>query len=347
MNDIAAYAAHNTGADLERFTIQRRAVGAKDIQIDIEYCGVCHSDLHIVNDDWGMSHYPVVPGHEILGTVSAVGSDVSTFQLGDTVAVGCMVDSCQQCSACNEHLEQHCLNGFTLTYGSPTRDPGGFTFGGYSKRIVVTENFVLRVPTNLDKAKAAPLLCAGITTYSPLKQYNVKPGMTVGVIGLGGLGHMGIKFSHALGAKTVMVTTSESKAKDAKLLGADEVLLSTHADQMKKWAGQFDFLLNTIPVDHDINPYIELLKYGKTMCLVGAIEPLTSISGAPLVFGRKAIAGSLIGGIQETQDMLDFCGEHNITSDIELIPIQKINDAYKRMVKNDVKYRFVIDMQSL
>lgn len=347
MTDVSAYAAKSNDGHMQPLKITRREPGDNDVQIDIEYCGVCHSDLHAVKNDWGNSQYPLVPGHEIIGSVSAVGKNVKGFAIGDAVGVGCLVDSCQSCEACDINLEQHCLNGATMTYNSKTDDPGGRTYGGYSKRIVVQQDFVLRIPETLDKAGAAPLLCAGITTYSPLQQYGVKKGMTVGIIGLGGLGHMGIKLASAMGAKTVMITTSEDKAKDAKRLGADEVLISTNKDEMKKWRGKFDFLLNTIPVGHDINPYVALLKFDSAMCLVGAIEPLDAVNGAQLISGRKVVAGSLIGGLKETQEMLDFCGEHNVVSDIEQIKMSDINEAFERMKNNDVRYRFVIDMQSL
>lgn len=346
MTDISAYAAKSNDGHMEPYTIQRRDCGPDDVQIDIEYCGVCHSDLHFVKDDWGMTQYPVVPGHEIIGTVSAVGDNVKRFKVGDTAAVGCMVDSCRTCDACHDDLEQHCLNGMTMTYGSETDDPGGMTQGGYSKRIVSKEHFVLNVPEHLDKAGAAPLLCAGITTYSPLKNHNVQKGMTVGVIGLGGLGHMGIKLASAMGARVVMITTSPEKGEDAKALGAHDVLISKDEEAMEKWVGQFDFLLNTIPVGHDVNPYINLLRYDAAMSLVGAIEPLDAVNGAPLIFGRKKLEGSLIGGIKETQEMLDFCGEHDITATVEMIKMDDINSAFKRMQNSEVKYRFVIDMSS-
>ncbi|MDY7022052.1 MAG: NAD(P)-dependent alcohol dehydrogenase, partial [Cyanobacteriota bacterium] len=297
--------------------------------------------------DWGISRYPIVPGHEIIGHVMSVGENVQKFKPGDRVGVGCFVDSCRTCQACQAQVEQYCLNGFKATYSSETKDPGGLTFGGYSKNIVCDQNYVLRVPENLDLAGAAPLLCAGITTYSPLRYWSVKPGQTVGVIGLGGLGHMGIKFAHAMGARTVMITRSPEKGQDAKALGADEILLSTDEQAMANWAGKFDFLLNTIPVVHDLNPYLNLLKFNSTMCIVGAIGEFKSLQLPQMIFGRKAVAGSLIGGIQETQEMLDFCGEKNITSDIEVIAIQDINEAYKRMQKSDVKYRFVIDLKTL
>jgi len=332
---------------MQPYSIERRDVQAGDVQIKILFCGVCHSDLHAVKNDWGNSQYPLVPGHEIIGQVMAVGDDVTKFKQGDTVGVGCLVDSCQTCDACEQDLEQFCTEQPTMTYNSKTKDGQSMTYGGYSKSIVVREEFVLNIPDNLDKAGAAPLLCAGITTYSPLHQYGVKEGMTVGVIGLGGLGHMGIKLSAAMGAKTVMITTSQGKSQDAKELGADEVLISSDKDEMKKWANKFDFLLNTIPVGHDINPYIKLLKHDSTMCLVGAIEPLDSVNGALLISGRKAVAGSFIGGLKETQDMLDFCGKHNVVSSIEQIKMSEIEDAFKRMQDSDVRYRFVIDMESL
>jgi len=347
MSKTAAYAAKSNDGKMAPYSIERRDVQSNDVQIEITHCGVCHSDLHAIKNDWGNSKYPLVPGHEIIGTVKKVGSGVTKYKEGDTVGVGCLVDACLSCEACDEDLEQHCLGQPTMTYNSQTDDPGGLTYGGYSQRIVVREEFVLKIPENLDKAGTAPLLCAGITTYSPLHQYGVKKGMTVGVIGLGGLGHMGIKLSAAMGAHTVMITTSKSKADDAKELGADEVLVSSDKDAMKKWAGKFDFLLNTIPVGHDVNPYLNLLKYNKTMCLVGAIEPLENVNGAMLVTGRKAVAGSLIGGLKETQEMLDFCGEHNVVATIEEIKMSEINDAFKRMQDNDVRYRFVIDMATL
>jgi alcohol dehydrogenase (NADP+) len=343
----SAYAAQTTGAVLAPLTIERRAFGADDVHIDIEFCGVCHSDVHMVNNDWGMSFYPLVPGHEIIGRVRAVGSAVKHFKVGQRVGVGCLVDSCRICDACQDHLEQYCCNGFTLTYGSPTKDPGGFTYGGYSKHIVVDHRYVVSVPEHLNPAGAAPLLCAGITTYSPLAHWGVKKGMTVGIIGLGGLGHMGVKFAHAMGAHVVMVTTSEQKGADAKRLGADDVLISTDANAMAQWAGKFDFLLNTIPVPHDMNPYVALLKRDATMCVVGALGPTADLNTAPLVLGRRNIAGSLIGGIKETQDMLNFAGAHNITADVEIIDIASINEAYKRMQRNDIKYRFVIDIATL
>ncbi|GEM52253.1 NAD(P)-dependent alcohol dehydrogenase [Empedobacter brevis] len=341
------YAAFNETDALGPHTIERRQLSPKDIFIDIEYCGVCHSDIHTAKGDWGKPNYPVVPGHEIIGRVKEIGSEVTKFKVGDLVGVGCMVESCQHCHSCDEGLEQYCENGFTGTYNSKNSKYGGVTYGGYSENVVVEEDFVLHVPENIDVKAAAPLLCAGITTWSPLRHWKVKAGDKVGVIGLGGLGHMGVKFAKAMGAHVVMITTSESKGEDAKKLGADEVLISKDADQMKAHQNTFDFLLNTIPVKHDVNPYLALLKLDKTMCMVGAIEPLDAVHGGLLIMKRRNLAGSLIGGIKETQEMLDFCGEHNIVSDIEMIDIQNINTAYERMMKSDVKYRFVIDIKSL
>jgi alcohol dehydrogenase (NADP+) len=343
----AAYAAETEKAPLGPFTLERRAVGPQDVRVAIDYCGVCHTDLHFVNNDWGMSQYPLVPGHEVVGHVVEVGDQVTRFKVGDRAAIGCMVDSCGACEACADDLEQFCYQGMTATYNSPTADPGGLTFGGYSKEIVATEKFVLRVPESLDLAATAPLLCAGITTYSPLKHWQIGPGMRVGVVGLGGLGHMGVKFAHAMGAETVMITTSPEKGADAKALGADEVLLSTDAEAMAAQAGRFHFILDTVPVKHDVAPYLNLLRYDGTLCLVGVVEPTGEVNAAQLVFGRKRMAGSLIGGLAETQEMLDFCGAHDVVADVEVIPMQAINEAYQRLVKSDVKYRFVIDMQTL
>jgi len=347
MSEVKAYAAQSSTADLKPFDITRREITEEDVEIDILYCGVCHSDIHTVRNDWKNAKYPSVPGHEIIGRVVKAGKNASKFKEGDLVGVGCMVDSCQHCDSCKEGLEQYCENGATYTYNSPDEHLGGHTFGGYSEKIVVDRKFVLQVPENLDIKAVAPLLCAGITTYSPLKQWNVKKGDKVGVIGLGGLGHMGIKLANAMGAHVVMITTSPDKSQDAKKLGAAEVLISKDEKEMDKHKNSFDFLLNTVPVGHDVNPYIALLKRDATMVLVGAIEPLDPIHGGGLIASRKRIAGSLIGGIEETQEMLDFCGEHNIISDVEMIDIQNINKAYDRVVKSDVKYRFVIDMKSL
>ena len=345
---VKAYGATASTEDLKPLDIERRATGKDDIKIDITYCGVCHSDIHMARNDWKGASYPVVPGHEIIGRVLEIGANVSTHKVGDLVGVGCMVDSCQTCSSCQQDLEQFCENGATFTYNSPDKHlEGKQTYGGYSTSVVVDEKFVLRIPGNLDEAATAPLLCAGITTWSPLTHWKVKKGDKVGVIGLGGLGHMGVKFANALGAHVVMITTSPEKGKDAKRLGAHEVLVSKDQTEMKKHQGSFDFILNTIPVGHEMDPYLGLLKIDATMVLVGAIEPLKPFSGGNIIMGRKRIAGSLIGGIKETQEMLDFCGKHNITSDIELIDMQNINTAYDRILKNDVTYRFVIDMKSL
>ena len=347
METVKAYGNYSATEELVPLNIERRDLLENDVQIDILYCGVCHSDIHSARSEWGPARYPVVPGHEIVGKVIAVGSNVSQFKIGDTVGVGCIVDSCRHCSSCEEGLEQYCENGMTGTYGSVDKISGGHTFGGYSEKIVVDEKYVLSVPESLDLSKAAPLLCAGITTWSPLVHWNVKAGDKVGVIGLGGLGHMGIKFARAMGAHVVMITTSPEKGKDAQLLGADEVLLSTDKVAMKEHANSFDFLLNTIPVGHDVDPYVNILKRDCTMAMVGAIEPLTNVNSANLVRLRKNIAGSMIGGIKETQEMLDFCGEHNVLPEVEMLDIQNINEAWDRVVKADIKYRFVIDMQSL
>lgn len=347
MSEIKAYGTHSATEELVPLKIERRELEPKDIAIEILYCGVCHSDIHTARSEWGPARYPVVPGHEIIGKVTAVGAEVKNFKPGDAVGVGCLVDSCQKCPACEEGVEQYCENGAIYTYGSPDKISGGHTLGGYSEKIVVDESFVLRIPENLDLAKTAPLLCAGITTWSPLKHWNVKAGEKVGVVGLGGLGHMGIKFARAMGAHVVMITTSEKKGEDAKKLGADEVLISKDSEAMKSHASSFDFLLNTIPVNHDVEPYLNLLKRDKTMVLVGAIEPLSNVNGGTLIRKRRNLAGSLIGGIRETQEMLDFCGEHQVLPEVEMIDIQGINQAWDRVVKADVKYRFVIDMKSL
>jgi alcohol dehydrogenase (NADP+) len=345
------YATHAATADLGPFSFERREPRPEDVTIEILFCGICHSDIHMARNEWGGgTHYPFIPGHEIVGRVAAVGSKVSRYKVGDLVGVGCLVDSCRTCPSCNDGLEQYCENGWTGTYGSEDKiggTPHTHTFGGYSDRITVDERFVLHIPDNLDPAAAAPLLCAGITTYSPLKHWKVGAGQKVGVIGLGGLGHMGVKFAHAMGAHVVMITTSPEKAADAKKLGASEVLISKDAAAMEAAVNSFDFLLNTIPVGHDADPYMNLLKRDGTMVIVGAVEPMTKVNGVPFIFKRRSMAGSLIGGLPETQEMLDFCGEHDITCDIEMIDIKDVNTAYDRTVKGDVKYRFVIDMASL
>ncbi|MHB1057160.1 MAG: NAD(P)-dependent alcohol dehydrogenase [Rhodanobacter sp.] len=344
-----AYGAHAADKPLQSLDIVRRAPGPQDVQIEIAYCGVCHSDLHTVRSEWGGTLYPCVPGHEIVGHVSAVGSEVSGFKVGDTVGVGCLVGSCQHCAACGEGLEQYCENGFVGTYNGPTADAPGHTLGGYSQRIVVDEKFVLKIRHPEDQlAAVAPLLCAGITTYSPLRHWKVGPGSKAGVVGIGGLGHMGVKLAHAMGAHVVAFTTSDSKRQAALDLGADEVVVSRNADEMKAHANSFDFILNTVAASHSLDAFTGLLKRDGTMVLVGVPEhPHPSPNIANLVFKRRAIAGSLIGGIAETQEMLDFCADKGIVSDIEMIAAQQIDEAYDRMVKGDVKYRFVIDNSSL
>ena len=345
---ILGYGAKDAKSPVAPFTFERRALRPDDVKVDILYTGVCHSDLHQVRDDWGFTNFPVVPGHEIVGRVAAVGDNVTKFKVGDLAAVGCLVDSCQDCASCAEGLEQYCEKGFVGTYNGKDKQTGEPTYGGYSENIIVTESFVLRVPENLDLAGVAPLLCAGITSYSPLRHWKVQAGQKVGVVGLGGLGHMGVKFAHAMGARVTVITTSAGKEEDARRLGADAVLISRDEAAMQKEANTFGFILNTVPVGHDINPYVSLLKRDATMVIVGAIDPLKGeVNSGEMVFSRKSVAGSLIGGIAETQEMLDFCGEHNVVSDVEVIDMPSINEAYERMLKSDVKYRFVIDMASL
>lgn len=346
--DIRAYGNEAAEADLEQLTIQRRKPTPHDVEIDIQFCGVCHSDLHTARSEWGPTMYPCVPGHEIVGTVKSVGAHVSKFKVGDVVGVGCMVDSCRECEYCKEGLEQYCEPGMVGTYNAPdSYFPGSPTFGGYSETVVVDENYVLRIPDNLDLAAAAPLLCAGITTYSPLHHWQVGPGKKVGVVGIGGLGHMAIKIAKAMGAHVVAFTTSESKFNEAKRLGADEVVLSKDESQMAAYKGKLHFILDAVSAEHDINAYLGLLRVDGSLALVGAPEHPLPVAAFSLIMGRKSFAGSAIGGIKETQEMLDFCGEHNLTADIEMIDIQNINDAYERLLKGDVKYRFVIDMASL
>ena len=344
-----AYAATSGEAPLAPFAFNRRMPGPRDVQIEIMFCGVCHSDLHTARGEWPGTVYPVVPGHEIVGRVVATGADVTKFSNGDLAAVGCLVDSCRTCPSCAQGLEQYCETGMVMTYNSPDAHmPGAMTFGGYSTAIVVDEDFVLRLSPRLDPAAAAPLLCAGITTYSPLRHWNAGPGTKVGVVGLGGLGHMGVKLAHAMGAHTVLFTTSPGKTADARRLGADEVVISRDAEQMAAHGSSFDFILNTVAVSHDLDPFLGMLKRDGTMCLVGAPAlPHPSPGVFNLVFKRRALAGSLIGGLPETQEMLDFCAEHGIVSDIEMIRMDQINDAYERMLRSDVKYRFVIDMTTL
>jgi alcohol dehydrogenase (NADP+) len=344
-----AYAAQSAASPLAPFLLERRAPGVKDVAIDILFCGVCHSDLHTVRGEWSGVLYPSVPGHEIIGRVTQVGSEVSKVKTGDFVGVGCMVDSCHRCPACAEGLEQYCQNGFTATYNGNAFGGDENTFGGYSADVVVDEHFVLKIShRESDLAAAAPLLCAGITTWSPLRHWEVGPGQKVGVVGLGGLGHMAVKLGVALGAEVTVFTTSPGKAGDAKKLGAHQVVVSRDADAMAKQAGTFDFIVNTVSAKHDLDPFVAALKRDGTMTMVGVPpDPHPSPSVGALIFGRRSIAGSLIGGIAETQEMLDFCAQKGITSDVEVIPIQDIEQAYARMLKSDVKYRFVIDMQSL
>ena len=344
-----AYGAHAGDKPLEAMAIERRQPGGHDVQIRIAYCGVCHSDLHTVRSEWGGTMFPCVPGHEIVGHVTAVGTDVDGFKVGDTVGVGCLVGSCQHCHACEEGLEQYCETGFVGTYNGPTSDAPGHTLGGYSQSIVVDEKFVLSIRHPEEQlAAVAPLLCAGITTYSPLRHWNAGPGKKVGIVGIGGLGHMGIKLAHAMGAHTVAFTTSEGKRQDALDLGADEVVISRNPDEMKQHAGSFDFILNTVAAPHDLDAFTSLLKRDGTMTLVGApAEPHPSPAIFNLIFKRRSIAGSLIGGIAETQEMLDFCAEHGIVSEIELIGADQVNEAYERVLASDVRYRFVIDATTL
>jgi uncharacterized zinc-type alcohol dehydrogenase-like protein len=349
MHKAKAYAANSATSPLASTTINRRDTTEQDVQIEILYCGICHSDLHQVRNEWKEvmpTVYPCVPGHEIVGRVTKVGSAVTKFKAGDLAAVGCMVDSDRTCPECKAGLEQFCPN-FTLTYNFPDKHLGGVTYGGYSDSIVVDQKFVLRVPSNLKLAGAAPLLCAGITTYSPMRHWGVTKGKKVGVVGLGGLGHMGVKFAHALGAQVVVFTTSPKKKEDALRLGADEVVVSRNADEMQKHIGSFDFILDAVSADHDINAYLSLLRRDGHLTLVGAPEKPLAVSAFNLIMGRRSLSGSPIGGIAETQEMLDFCGQHNITSDVEVIPMQKVNEAYERLLKADVKYRFSIDMASL
>ena len=344
-----AFGAVTEKTPLVALDIERRAPGAHDVAIDIAFCGVCHSDLHQARGEWAGTLYPCVPGHEIVGHVSAVGSEVTAFKVGDTVGVGCMVDSCQHCAACDEGLEQYCDNGFVGTYNGTTADAPGHTLGGYSQSIVVNDKFVLKINHSAEQlAAVAPLLCAGITTWSPLRHWNVGPGKKVGIVGIGGLGHMGVKLAHALGAHVVAFTTSEAKRQDALDLGADEVVVSRNEAEMQAHAGSFDFILNTVAASHNLDQFTMLLKRDGTLTVVGVPEhPHPSPSVGVLIFGRKSIAGSLIGGIAETQEMLDFCAEKGITADIEMIRAQDIETAYARMQKSDVKYRFVIDNATL
>lgn len=347
--EVKAFGASSAEASLNQLNIQRRSVTPQDVAIEILYCGICHSDLHYARNEWSdvmPTVYPCVPGHEIVGRVTEVGSAVTKFKTGDLVGVGCLVDSDRTCPDCQDGFEQFCPS-MVLTYGSPDKHTGGVTYGGYAESITVDESFVLRIPEGIDLAGVAPLLCAGITTYSPMKHWNVGPGKKVGIVGLGGLGHMGVKFAHALGAHVVVFTTSPSKVEDAKRLGADEVVISKNAEEMQQHFGSFDFILDAVSAEHDINAYIMLLKRDGNLTLVGAPEKPLPVAAFGLIFGRKSLSGSPIGGIAETQEMLDFCAEHNITADIEVIGVDGINEAYERLLKSDIKYRFVIDMATL
>ena len=341
------YAAKSASSPLAPFSFARREPLPQDVQIEVLYCGVCHSDLHTVRNEWKNTTFPVVPGHEIVGRVTAVGGEVKRFKPGDIAAVGCMVDSDRTCANCQAGLEQYCDTGFTGTYNSPDKHLGGMTYGGYSKNIVVDQHFVLNVPDKSNLAGVAPLLCAGITTFSPLRHWKVGKGQKVGIVGLGGLGHMGVKLAHAMGAHVVLFTTSPNKKEDAQRLGAHEVVVSKNQNEMDRHVNSFDFILDTVSAQHDLNAYLALLKRDGTLTLVGAPEHPPAIEPFSLIFKRRQYAGSLIGGIPETQEMLDFCAEHKLTADVEVIPIQKINEAYERMLRSDVKYRFVIDMASL
>lgn len=348
MTATKAFAAQSPTSGMAPHDIARRSLRKDDVAIEIDYCGVCHTDIHFAQNDWGVTQYPVVPGHEIVGRVTAVGPDVKNYREGDMVGVGCMVDSCRTCSACEAGLEQYCSEGMTGTYNGEDRHDHSITFGGYSERVVVSERFVVRIPEKLDIKAAAPLLCAGITTYSPLRHYGVKAGHKVGVIGMGGLGHMGVKFAKALGAEVTIFTRSESKVSEAKKQGADHVVISTDEEQMAAAAETLDFMLDTVPVQHDLNPYLNCLNYDGTHIIVGLLEPIEpALQAGALVFKRRVLAGSLIGGMPETQEVLDFCAENDISCDVEMLDIHNINDAYERMKKGDVKYRFVIDMATL
>ncbi len=345
---VKAFGTSAAEAPLEQINIARREVTPKDVEIDILFCGVCHSDLHTARNNWGGTVYPVVPGHEIVGRITNVGNEVTRFKVGDVAAVGCMVGSCMQCKYCHQDKEQYCISGFVGTYNGKDKHSGKQTYGGYSEKVVVDEHFVLRVPENLDLAATAPLLCAGITTWSPLRHWKVGEGSQVAVVGLGGLGHMAIKLAKGLGAQVTLFSRTSEKKQDALDLGADQVIISTNQEEMNKAAGQFDLIIDTVPYVHDLNSYIPTLSATGTLVVIGFLGNLDSmLNTMPMVMSGKAIAGSLIGGIAETQEMLDFCGEHNITSDIEIIKIQDINEAYERMLKSDVRYRFVIDMSSL
>lgn len=347
MPAVKSYAALSPTADLVPYTIERRNPKPKDVQIEILYCGICHSDLHTARGEWGNTVYPAVPGHEIVGRVTAVGAAVSKFKVGDLAGVGCLVDSCRECDNCHDGLEQYCSQGATFSYNSPERDGSGNTYGGYSKSIVTHEDFVLHISDKMPLAGVAPLLCAGITTYSPLRHWKVGKGTRVGVLGLGGLGHMGVKIAVALGAEVTMLSHTAAKETDAKKLGAHKFVLTSDKEQIKAVSGYFDFILDTVSAEHDYNFYLGLLRTNGVIVCVGVPPSPAVVPAMNLIFGRKSIAGSLIGGLPETQEMLDFCAEHNIVSDIEIIDIKDINEAYERMLKGDVRYRFVIDMATL
>jgi uncharacterized zinc-type alcohol dehydrogenase-like protein len=342
-----AWGVNSAESPVAPLTIERRELRPEDVAIKISHCGICHTDLHFAHNDWGISEYPMVPGHEIVGTVTAVGSGVTKYQAGDRVAIGCLVDSDLTCEQCRAGYEQFCVEGPTFTYSGRDRQSGELTQGGYSDHVVTRQEFVCRVPDNLDMARAAPLLCAGITTYSPLRRFNVGAGQRVAVVGLGGLGHMGVKLAAAMGAHVTMVTTSPEKGEDARKLGANDVLVSTDEQAMAAAAGRFHFVLDTIPVAHDVQPYLDLLGPHGALVLVGALEPLPGVNGFNLIFGNRVLAGSAIGGLAETQEMLDFCAEKNVLPDIEIIRADQINEAWERLKKGDVRYRFVIDMASL
>lgn len=347
MTTVKAYAARQADQPLAPYQLERREPGEKDVEIEILFCGVCHSDIHTARNEWAGTMYPVVPGHEIVGKVTRVGSSVTRFKTGDIVGVGCFVDSCRECDSCKSDLEQYCENGHSQTYNSFEQDKRTITYGGYSTHIVVTDHFVLNIPDNLPLQNVAPLLCAGITTYSPLKYWGIKAGDKVAVVGLGGLGHMAVKLAAAMGADITMISTSPEKEHDAARLGAHHFALSTNAETMKVLTGSFNYIINTVSAQHDYNQYLALLKTNGVMILLGAPPKPSDVQAVQLIFGRRSLAGSLVGGIKETQEMLDFCSEHNITSDVEVIPIDQINEAYERTLSGDVHYRFVIDMASL
>jgi uncharacterized zinc-type alcohol dehydrogenase-like protein len=347
MDKINAYAAYDSKEDLKPFPIQRREPGPHDIVIAIEYCGICHSDVHQVQADWGASIFPMVPGHEIVGRVAKIGSAVSRFQVGDPVGVGCFVDSCRKCDPCKKGLEQYCENSLILTYNGMEKDGKTPTYGGYSKQITVDENYVLKIPANMPLDKTAPLLCAGITTYSPLRHWKIKPNDKVAVVGLGGLGHMAVKIASAMGAKVTVLSTSDRKREDALSFGASDFANTSHSDVFNKYANYFDFMINTVAANIDLNQYLSLLKLDGTIVTVGLPEKPTEVNAFSLILKRRSLAGSVIGGIKETQEMLDFCAKHGLTAEIELIPINKVNEAYARLVKSDVRYRFVIDLNTL